>query len=133
MSLEQINNQIVTRAAVLDDELNRSRNEINFLFSMPPVRGIVRATNNKGLDPFDSTHVEQWKAQLQTIFVAFSETYPHIQQIWYIGVDDNGLELVRAERRSGNLQLIPEALLQEKSARSYFTDIVQLKPRPIYF
>jgi two-component system sensor histidine kinase/response regulator len=129
---EQINNEIVTRAAVIADELDRSRNEINFLFSMPPVQGIVRATNNEGIDPLDGTRIEQWKAQLQTIFVAFLETHPHIQQIRYIGIDDEGLELVRAERRSGNIQIVPEALLQEKSGNNYFTDIVRLKPRQVY-
>jgi hypothetical protein len=38
---------------------------------------------------------------------------------------------VRVERRSGNIRVVPQALLQEKASSNYFIDTIKLKPRQI--
>ena len=80
----------VVRGSVLDSERH-----VRFLHATPPVQGIVRATQHAGIDPREATPYPVWVSRLQTIFSAYARNNPNIAQIRYIGLADNGRELVR--------------------------------------
>ncbi|OZG71814.1 hypothetical protein BTA51_19510 [Hahella sp. CCB-MM4] len=135
-TLEEFNDlisvQTSTTANQLSSAIERAKRQTRFIYSTPPIQGIVRAQANGGIDPNDQTPYDIWIKRLQIIFVALLENNPNIFQVRYIGVDDNGKELVRAQRDLGNINLVEGIYLQEKQNEPYFQDTLQLKPGEIY-
>jgi diguanylate cyclase (GGDEF)-like protein/PAS domain S-box-containing protein len=120
------------RAARLQLGINRLRTDAQFLSNTPPTRAIIRATNADGLDPHEGDHADVWKQRLQTIFTAFLLANPDYSQIRYIGVANDGLELVRVGRDGG--QVIPTRgpKLQDKGRRDYFRATAELAAGETY-
>lgn len=128
----RLEQQVAQRVALIDDSIKNARKQVRFLYSTPPVEGLVRASLNDGVDPFDGTTTELWKQRLQTIFVAFLENNPEVLQARYIGYQNDGQELVRVDRNFGNIFKVPEGQLQQKAHRDYFQAIAKLAPGKVY-
>ena len=118
----------VVQGSVLDSERH-----VRFLHATPPVQGIVRATQHAGIDPREATPYPVWVSRLQTIFSAYARNNPNIAQIRYIGLADNGRELVRVNQDGQGVEVIPDAQLQVKGDRDYFQASLNLKPGEVYF
>ncbi|MCY0916299.1 hypothetical protein [Massilia antarctica] len=88
------------RAATLSRDIDRLRLDVRFLAKVPPVQGIMRAIGNGGYDAAEKTPGALWKTSLEAIFSSYIETNPDLTQVRLIGVADNGLELVRVDRRN---------------------------------
>ena len=93
----------------LNMALDKLRRDALFLSDTPPVSGIIRATENGGIDPRESDTREVWERRLQEIFSAFASANPDYYRIRYIGVADGGRELVRVDMRDGKAKVIPPA------------------------
>ncbi|MDD5056241.1 MAG: EAL domain-containing protein [Sideroxydans sp.] len=91
-----------------------------FLANVPPISGIARAASNRGTDPRDKNSYATWEARLQEIFTAFLRAHPDYFQARFIGVADDGRELVRVERRADRIEVTPREALQAKGDRDYF-------------
>ena len=124
----ELKQQLSLRENIINRELEESRLKVRFLYSTPPVQGIVRASQNNGVDPYDGTQLSQWKVRLETIFKAFLENNPSVSQARYIGLADNGMELVRIDRQTGGINATHPANLQRKGNRDYFKAISQIPP-----
>ena len=120
--------QLNLRDNLLKRELEDARLKVRFLYSTPPIQGIVRASGHNDIDPYDGTKLSQWKLRLETIFKAFLENNPSITQARYIGLADNGLELVRVDRRMGSINAVEAGALQHKGSSDYVQAISQLPP-----
>ncbi|MDP4983714.1 histidine kinase dimerization/phospho-acceptor domain-containing protein, partial [Pseudoalteromonas tunicata] len=128
-SLKQLTDKTLL---TLEESFATSRNKVQFLHSTPPVSGIGRAFLHDGVDPYDDTTLQQWNKRLQIIFAAFIETNPEIRQIRYITHNNGGKELVRVERRNGQVVITPEELLQQKGQTDYYQEIEKLHPNESY-
>jgi len=117
---------------LLQREINSLRKETQSLSHTPPIQAIIRATYNQGVDPLDQDHIDVWKKRLQAIFTAFITPQPSYFQIRYIGIADNGLELVRVDRRGNEIVITPPEKLQAKSHSDYFQATLKLKPGEVY-
>ena len=111
------------------DELQR---DVIFLSHTPPVQGIIRATRNQGYDKSDPSTLATWKRRLQKIFLEFAKARPSYYQIRYVGVADNGKELVRVDVKQGEAQVTPKNRLQEKANRDYYEATLKLKAGEVY-
>ncbi|MGC1507437.1 response regulator [Ketobacter sp. MCCC 1A13808] len=129
---DQLRDQLVVRHNMIQNSIESSALKVRFLFSTPPVSGLVRAAQNGGIDPLDSTPTERWKSRLKTIYIGFLENNPEIYQIRYIGEADSGKELIRVERRHSKISAAPDALLQSKGDQEYFQMIRKLPPGEVY-
>ncbi len=116
----------------LSEVLETSTQHTKFIYSTPPIRGIMRAVQNDGLDPVDNDSVEKWEKRLQTIFIAYLENNPEISQIRYIGNADNGRELVRVDRKGTRLIAIGQQNLQQKGDTTYFKEVSKLHNGDVY-
>jgi len=96
------------------------RQDVVFLANTPPIAGLIRASANYGLDPRDKNSYATWEARLQEIFAAFLRAHPEYYQVRYIGAAGEGKELVRVERRDGQVEVTPHDALQAKGDRDYF-------------
>jgi PAS domain S-box-containing protein len=103
-----------------------------FLSRTPPVQGIMRAARNKGLDPVENMTGEFWARRLQEIFSAFAAARGDLFQLRYIGVADNGRELVRVDVRDGRPAAAAPRELQAKGDRGYFLATLKLKAGEVH-
>ena len=127
-----LNSQVSLRDSLIKKSLENIRSQIQFLYSTPPVQGIVRASENNGVDPFDGTPLPLWKSRLETIFKAYIENSQNIFQIRYIGVNNDGQELIRVDKKGSTVTITPPQNLQHKSGRDYFIETAKLAPGEIY-
>ncbi|MCF6434487.1 ATP-binding protein [Pseudoalteromonas sp. MMG022] len=128
---QELTQRLVHKKQLLNGEVQKYRNYINFLVGTPPIQGISRARSNQGIDPKDSTTTEQWKMRLAKIFSSMMYTYPEIDQLRLID-SQTGDELVRTDRYGGLVSAQPQSKLQNKAHREYFTETIKLKERRIY-
>ncbi|WP_299075200.1 ATP-binding protein [uncultured Paraglaciecola sp.] len=128
-SLEDTGMQLETQ---VQTSLSEYRNDLRFLHGTPPVSGLPRALNNGGIDPQDQTPYHEWKARLETIFVAFLQNNNEYQQLRIIDTTKRGMELVRVDRIGGQIKVIEDKNLQSKSDRDYFIASADLADGEIY-
>ncbi len=95
--------------------------DVLFLSKTPQIQGIVASREQNS---------DNWTKQLQTIFASLMETKPFYMQLRYI--DENGKEIVRVDSDGKKIKVIPEADLQNKGQRSYFTTTIKLSPGTVY-
>jgi PAS domain S-box-containing protein len=109
------------------------KNDALLVSQTPPIMGIIRSLKHKGVDPLDGSTTELWRTRLATIFSSIMTTRPYYNQMRYIGVANNGRELVRVNRHGEALQTVRKSQLQEKHLESYFKKALTLKKGEIYF
>ncbi len=92
--------------------------DLHVLKNMPPLQGIIRATQNNGVDPRDGSTLEHWKNRLSSIFHNVAEKKDVYMQILYI--DKHGMETVRVDSEKGFASIAPPERLLNKSNNNYF-------------
>lgn len=125
---EQLKNESIR----LKTQIETLRHDVMFLANIPPVYGIIRAQRNNGIDPVDGSSMKRWKIHLKEIFVGFLQSKKNYFQVRFIGIQDNGKELVRVERDGEKIIKVSEPLLQEKGDRKYFKETIKLKHGQVY-
>lgn len=106
--------------------------DVASLARTPPVANIIRAMNNGGVDPDDNDSLAVWKKRLQTILTAVIENRPEYLQIRYLGLPQDGKEIVRVENHNGRVFITPEDQLQAKGQRDYFLATQKLRAGDVY-
>lgn len=129
---DHIEQNLHTERQSLNLTVGKLRSDVLFLSSTPPVSGILRAIKNGGVDPLEGKTRKAWEKQLQEIFSAFAANNPEYYRICYIGLADEGRELVRVDRRDGTVKVIPPAELGRRAGRDYFKAASTIKTGQIY-
>ncbi|MCB1782645.1 MAG: PAS domain S-box protein [Alphaproteobacteria bacterium] len=118
---------------LLQSAFNELNTNINVLARTPPVQGIIRATENNGIDPQDGSTTQLWKSRLETIFTSMIGVVDSYVQIRYIGMEDNARELVRINRKNDIITRVPSEALQQKGEEFYVREAAQTPPGKTYF
>ncbi len=129
-----LNQKLHTKHSIITETFRGNAEAVRFLAGTPPIQGIVRASQNNGLDLQENSTLTTWKDRLSQIFYAYMSSKPHIAQIRYIGKQNDGREIVRVERKHGigSIQKVPENRLQSKSERSYYRHSAKLSRDGVY-
>ncbi|WP_438969841.1 ATP-binding protein [Methylophaga sp.] len=129
-----LSQQASDKQNLLNKTFKSNAADVRFLTNTPPITGIIRASENAGIDQIENTSMMLWQERLAKIFYAFMSSQRDIAQIRYIGADNNGKELVRVERQhgSGAMRIIPDNRLQPKGERRYFQKTSELNADEIY-
>jgi PAS domain S-box-containing protein len=102
------------------------------LIDVPPVKAIIRARSNNGVDPESGDTLQQWRQRLIVIFLAMLKTHPDYQQIRYI--DTAGDEMIRAQTTpDGDMLVVADKDLQNKATSAYVNETLKLKPGEVYY
>ena len=109
---------------ILRSKLSELTNDLQFLHLVPPIQGIIRAQANEGIDPLDLSSLETWKSRLADIFTSYVNAHDDVYQARYIGVSQNGKELVRVDKSASGVKRLSDELLQSKGSRKYFQEII---------
>ena len=130
LALANLNKKINDSSEHIVSYLDNISYDILFLSKVPPIQGIVRARNNKGIDPKDNSTYNVWIERLGVIFTAFKEAKPYYMQLRYL--DENGNEMLRVDSNGLTIKTIPKDQLQNKAQREYFTETMKLSLGEIY-
>ncbi|MBM3883115.1 MAG: bacteriohemerythrin [Verrucomicrobia bacterium] len=129
---EQHKSQTVLLAAT--DKMARFRDmavaDARFLVYIPPVSGLLRATDHGGVDPRDGGSAQSWINRMAEIFSALANARQVYDQVRFIDAD--GMERVRVNWAAGHATVVPTNELQSKKDRYYFTETARLKAGECY-
>lgn len=104
--------------------------DILYLSETPPIQGIVRARQNKGIDPQDKSTYANWIDRLTIIFKSFLRNRPYYDQLRYL--DEDGNELLRVNVVNGQVNVVPSQNLKNRVSSEYFKKTMALKPGQVY-
>jgi PAS domain S-box-containing protein len=130
--------RIDTHARLLANELAASvrgayADVIGFRSAVAAI-DIMTAHLNHGADPAAAAAEAESKKRLGQRFAAELASKPNYYEYRYIGVDDDGRELVRVDRSGpgGAIRIVPEKELQHKDDRDAIKQTIALPPGEVY-
>jgi PAS domain S-box-containing protein len=134
--LEEGSHQMSFRSRLIGQRiglaLDRLHKDVLFLVDTPSIHGIVRAVGSGGYDAVEGNDIEALRRHLEHVLAAFAAGNPGYLQLRLIGLADQGRELVRVDRRDGQVLAVPAERLQQKGDRDYFQAGLGLKPGQVY-
>ncbi len=110
-----------------------ARGDVASFRSAVALQGLLRAHLAGGIDPGRRYRTDLARAGRRTSVLRTSSCTAYAQ-FRMIGIEDGGREMVRVDRSGpgGEIRLVPDAELQRKGDRPYFTDTISLQPGEIY-
>lgn len=132
-AIKNMNNETKLIANNIENSFIKINNDINVLIKTPPIQGIIRSVQNNGQDTEANSNITLWKERLSTIFASMLDANPNYTQIRYIGVKDDGKELVRVNQTNQGINKISDTSLQSKANESYFKKAIQLSQGSVMF
>jgi len=131
-ALNRLRYQTNIKSLGLLADIKNLSGDAQYLAGTPPIKGIPRAIMNGGVDPLDKSDLSEWKSRLTIIFSELIHAKPNYIQIRYIGVANNGQELIRVERSGNKIRRIKGESLQRKGDTTYFKEAVKLNSGQVY-
>ena len=113
-------------ARTADSKYTERRRSVLFLANTPPVKGLVRALQNGGVDVQESSTTALWQRRMGQFFAAYLAATPEAFQVRFIGAANNGLELLRVDRRDGRVVVAPSNKLQHMGDTVYLQEALRL-------
>lgn len=130
LSENELENESEEEADEIINFLDGVNDNVLFLSKVPPTQGIIRARDGGGTDKQSNFSYADWVKQMETIFTAKMESKPTYIQLRYL--DEKGEEIVRVDSDGTKTTVIPEAQLQNKADRGYFTETMNLSVGSVY-
>jgi len=119
-------------AAEILSVIKRLNEDVVFLSTTPPVQGIIRSQNNGGIDTLGKSSEKEWKLRLENIFKSFLESKQNYFSIQYIGIENNGKEIVRLDKAGEIIKSHVYQRLQHKHPAEYYEKGIRLKKNEVY-
>lgn len=96
------------------------KSDVQVLSLTPPIQGIIRSTSHGGIDPLDGSSTTIWRERLGIIFSSMLAARKDYRQIRFIGMKDQGRELVRVNHLGSHIEVVAKSKLQQKGNEPYF-------------
>lgn len=109
-----INNEVKLISNDIANAIGKVAQDVVFLSKTPPISGIIRSYQNQGKDAEENSTISQWKNRLASIFTSMLKVNPNYTQIRFIGIAENGKEIVRVNRTKSMIFTTIESALQKK-------------------
>lgn len=131
-TLEELSKISQAKVGLFHKWLEDTKRDIRYLIAAPSIRGILEKTRPSEHQNFDSLTLDQFYNSLANSFSAYLLAKENVTQARLIGVDNNGLELVRVNKINTDALPVRREDLQQKGARDYFKAIAKLTQNEIY-
>lgn len=109
------------------------QNDAFILSHFPAINDYARYENHKAEYIARKRTPEQLKVIITTYFKTLISLRSPYTQVRYIGLKDNGKELIRVKRTPDGPELVEDDKLEEKAGEPYFKDSLSLKKEESYF
>ncbi len=130
LALTNLDESVASSGEKILQNLKGLSDDVLFFSKTPPVQGLIRAREGKGVDRESNSTYQNWIDRMQITFLSMMEVKPYYMQLRYI--DEKGNELVRVDSDRKNIKIIPNSQLQNKADRDYFQATMKLKPGEVY-
>ncbi len=100
---------------------------LQIIYENPLVSNYVSAMSEGNREEIAET-----QQALEAFFSTLVKHDEHIRQLRIIGIANQGRELIRLERKNGQVHIVPDRSLQVKGQRDYFTNSLELSPEANY-
>ena len=131
---EQVLSNLKTETHLVSQDIHtfmeQFSSDLLALSHVPPIEGIVRAMDNKGIDPEFNISVEVWKTRFAQNLISQAENKKFYLEIDYL--DERGQELVRVNYRNGKSSIVPPSELHDESQNKYYLATTALKKGEIF-
>ena len=132
--VEKLKEETRLEALRLKGAYGRMEHDAFVASNTPPIQGIIRSLNNGDIDPEDNSSTALWRTRLETIFISVMKAAPYYTQMRYIGIADEGRELVRVNAvPGGGYERVAAEKLQQKAGEEYFQKGMKLPENSVYF
>ncbi|TYK66377.1 response regulator [Colwellia echini] len=129
--VQQTNSEIIIQSNLVEPMIEQlyeqANSDILFLSRTPPIQGMLKAITDN-----DEHNYLLWQNRIEQIFSQFLINKTFYYQIRYIGVANNGQELVNVRNDKHSI-VIPNSRLQQKADRAYFQEAINKDPDSVYF
>jgi len=112
---------------IIEQLYSQANSDILFLSRTPPIQGMIES-----LKKSDAHNYQLWKNRIEQLFSEFLINKEFDYQIRYIGVANNGQELVNVRNDKQSI-VMPTSRLQQKFTRPYFKATIDKDPGQVYF
>jgi len=117
----------------IQQKINEAKKDILFLSNSDAIGGILRTTKNKyNFDEQENMHLDSWNTRLEKLFKFIMKQNESYFQIRFIGVANNGKELIRIENKNNKIIKTSKEDLQSKIKTNYYKNTINLKPQTVY-
>ncbi|PZO19947.1 MAG: hypothetical protein DCF26_04340 [Burkholderiales bacterium] len=106
-------------ARTAESKYAERRRSVLFLASTPPVKGLVRALQQGGVDRREASTTALWRGRMEQIFSAYLAASPEVFMVRFVDAAQAGQEIVRVEREDGRIVVAPAESLQSKGDTPY--------------
>lgn len=94
------------------------------------ISDLMVLSQDRALATIESEPTPEARQHLEQAFVIFARNKQYYDQLRFL--DENGMEIIRINADSGTPYVVPEAKLQDKSDRYYFTDTISLNEGEVF-
>ncbi len=122
-SVEKLRIESALVEPLLEQLYRQSSSDVLFLSQTPPVEGLIDS-KVKG----ETFEYDLWRDSLTIIFSEILSSKEDYFRISYVGVADQGRELVSVVRNLGGVNPVPETLLRFEGAESYYQSSLLTQP-----
>ena len=113
---------------LLAELYKQGSSDVLFLSNTPPIQGLINSINKNDIES-----KRLWRDRLEQIFEQMMKAKENYLQIRYIGVSNNGKEIINVKRNLNGVQRIPSSLMQSKHKSNYFKNSITKYPGEIHF
>jgi len=122
-SVEKLRIESALVEPLLEQLYLQSSSDALFLSQTPPIEGLIDAKNKEEKFEYDL-----WHDSLTIIFSEILNSKPDYYRISYVGVADQGRELVSVVRNIGGVHSVPKTLLQFEGSENYYQSSLLTQP-----
>ncbi|MGH1372672.1 MAG: response regulator [Cellvibrionaceae bacterium] len=122
-SVEKLRIESTLVEPLLEQLYRQSSSDVLFLSQTPPVEGLIDS-KVKG----EAFEYDLWRDSLTIIFSEMLNSKDDYFRISYVGVADQGRELVSVVRNLGGVHSVPETLLRFESSENYYQSSLLTQP-----
>ncbi|KRC11129.1 hypothetical protein ASE11_19830 [Hydrogenophaga sp. Root209] len=113
-------------ARTAESKYAERRRSVLFLANTPPVKGLVRALQQGGVDTQEASTSALWRRRMEQIFTAYLAATPEVFMVRFVGAADEGQEIVRVARQEGHIVVTAPDRLQRKGDTPYMREALRL-------
>ena len=113
-------------AQTAESKYAERRRSVVFLANTPPVKGLVRALQQGGVDTQEASTSVLWRRRMEQIFTAYLAATPEVFMVRFVGAAQEGQEILRVSRQEGHIVVAPPDRLQRKGDTPYMREALRL-------
>ena len=116
----------------LNGYLKQLKEDVQLAARLQAVQGLVRARAGGGKDNLDGSTEAQWLDRLSTAFEEMLRTRAHYRRVRFIGVGDNGRDILRIERFGNEVVRVADSKFERAGAEPFFQGALRVQPGETY-